>query len=181
MSNPVHVKSSVVDPKLKALLDMADQATDTFLEACKTMNDRLSFKAFTIGGALTKEQKNSLLDVIMTQIAIRLKAVAPHLMEEINITCSVESGDEDFVLWVHACNEKPDPVDSSEAPYSSFDPDENVVVPKIEPMRELRDDETVVGAVAIAPTTVSREEYLATRENIANQIMDIRASLEARE
>jgi hypothetical protein len=177
MSTPVHVKGNVVDPKLQALLDMADKATDTFLEACVAMEDHLSFKAFTIGGALTKDQKNSLLDVIMTQVAIRLKDVAPHLMEEITITCSVESGDEDFILWIHAKNEKPEPVDRTETPYPSFDPDEEVVVPKIEPMRELRDDETAVGAVAIAPSIVSPEQYLATREKIANEIMDFKASL----
>jgi hypothetical protein len=122
-----------VDPKLQAVIDLANRATDTFIEAIPTMQERMSFKAFSIGGGLTDDQKNSLLDVIMTQTAIRIKEKAPELMEQKTITSSVETGPEEFVMWLHATNEKPEPP-TKEEPYASFDPkeDEQIVRPKIE-------------------------------------------------
>ena len=69
----------VKDPKLKAILDQANTAADTFLNAVADMQEHMSFKAFTIGGGLTREQKNSVLDLIMTQVAIRIKEMGPEV------------------------------------------------------------------------------------------------------
>ena len=123
----------ITDPKLKAILDKATEAADTFLNAIADMQERLSFKAFTLGGGLTREQKNSLLDLLMTQIAIRIKEMGPEVMEEKTITSSVDEGSEendDFVLWLHATNEKPAPP-TKEEPFPHFDPKAEVIVPKL--------------------------------------------------
>ena len=120
----------VKDPKLKAILDQANTAADTFLNAVADMQEHMSFKAFTIGGGLTREQKNSLLDLIMTQVAIRIKEVGPEVMEEKTITSSVEEGEEEFVMWLHAKAEKP-AAPESEVPFPHFDPKAEVVVPKL--------------------------------------------------
>ena len=125
----------VTDPKLKAILDKANEAADTFLNAVADMSEQMSFKAFTIGGEMTREQKNFLLDLLMTQICIRIKEVAPTLVDEKTITSSVEEGEVDYVLWLHAKNEKPEEV-KSEVPYPHFDPTAEVIVPKLPVLSE---------------------------------------------
>jgi hypothetical protein len=137
-------------------LDKATEAADTFLNAIADMEERLSFKAFTLGGALTREQKNSLLDLLMTQIAIRIKEMGPEVMEEKNITSSVDEGDElveaqDFVLWLHATNEKPAPPEAEE-PFPHFDPKADVVAPR---MQVVESDEN--GPLVVQETNVAVE------------------------
>lgn len=152
----MNMKAPPVDPKLKAILDKATEAADTFLNAIADMQERLSFKAFTLGGALTREQKNSLLDLLMTQIAIRIKEMGPEVMEEKTITSSVDEGDElvegqDFVLWLHATNEKPAPPEKEE-PMPHFDPKADVVVPR---MQVVESDEN--GPLVVQETNVAVE------------------------
>ena len=120
----------VTDPNLKAFLDKATEAADTFLNAIADMEERLSFKAFTIGGAMTKEQKNAILDILMTQMAIRVKEMAPTIMNEKTITSSVEDGENEMVMWMHATNVKPE-APAAEVPYAHFDPDANEPVAKM--------------------------------------------------
>jgi len=147
----MNFKAPPVDPKLKAILDKATEAADTFLNAIADMQERLSFKAFTIGGGLSREQKNSLLDLLMTQIAIRIKEMGPEVMEEKTITSSVEEGEEDFVLWLHATNEKPAPPEREE-PFAHFDPKADVTVPR---MQVVESDEN--GPLVVEETNVAVE------------------------
>jgi hypothetical protein len=110
------------DPKILALLEMVNKAADTFIEGIEKMTDAMSFKAITIGGELTKEQKNAILDIVMVQSTNRIQEKAPHIMEEKTITASTETVDDSFVFWLHAKNEKPAPPEKTE-PFREFAPE----------------------------------------------------------
>ena len=121
---------TITDPTLKAILDKATEAADTFINAVADMVEQMSFKAFTITGEFNREQRNYLLDMLMTQIALRIKEMAPEMMEEKTITSSVEEGETEFVMWLHAKAEKP-AAPEAEVPFAHFDPKAEVVVPTI--------------------------------------------------
>jgi hypothetical protein len=57
----------------------------------------------------------------MVQSTSRINEKAPELMEQMTITASTETGEEDFVMWLHAKNVKPEPPTPVE-PYSEFAP-----------------------------------------------------------
>jgi DNA polymerase/3'-5' exonuclease PolX len=149
----------VTDPKLKAMLDKATEAADMFLNALADMEERMSFKVFTIGGGLTRDQRNTILDLLMTQIAMRIKEVAPQVMEEKTITSSVEEGETEFVMWLHANAEKP-AAPEAEVPFAHFDPKAEVVVPTISIVSADDNGPSVIELVEGGPGTYPEENIV---------------------
>jgi hypothetical protein len=148
------------DSKIQPIMDIASKATDTFVNAIADMKEFMAFRAFTVGNGLTPEQKNGVLDILMTQFAIRLKEVAPELMHEKTITCCTEETEEGLTVWFKATNEVPPPVES-ETPYRSFDPVENEAIP--EPKIEL----------------LTNEEYEKRKDELLAEIAKVKAEAAA--
>jgi len=158
------------DPKLQQMVEIANKATDTFVNAVADMKEFMAFKAFTIGGSLSKSQQNAVLDVLMTQFAIRLKEVAPELMEEKSISCATEDTEEGTVVWFKASNETPEPA-VKETPYKSFDPVENEAIPdaKVEVLTpeeyEIRKAELMAEMAAVKAEIASTKESAAPADS----------------
>jgi uncharacterized small protein (DUF1192 family) len=158
------------DSKLQSFLDIANQATDTFVNAVADMEECMAFRAFTVGGSLTQEQRNAMLDLLMTQFAIRMKEVAPELMEEKTITCATEDSDDGTIVWFKAINEKPE-VPVVETPYKSFDPveAESIPDPKVELLSpeeyEKRKAELMAEMAAVKAEAASTTESAAPADS----------------
>jgi hypothetical protein len=95
------------DERLEALKEQVNNAVKIFVEAIPDMEERLSFKAFTLG-EMPKKQAEALSDLILTQSAIALKEQVPDLMEKMSFACSTTVEDECVCIWLHACNVKPE-------------------------------------------------------------------------
>lgn len=139
------------DKQTQAIMEMANKVADTFIEAIPKMDDRLSFKAFTIGGDMSKEQKNAILDIVMVQITARLKEKAPELLEEKTITGATENTETEMVFWLHATSEKPLPP-TKEEPYLNFDPDVETIRPAIKRITDEEKEE--IDSLAAKPETL---------------------------
>ena len=84
---------------------MTKRATETFLEALPNMEDRMSFKAFTIRKFADDEsgaKMDAFVDVVQTSIVMHMGEIDATVVEKYNFDTSVERCEEEVVLWLHA-------------------------------------------------------------------------------
>jgi hypothetical protein len=91
------------DERLKALKDMVKNAVEIFVEALSGMDERMSFKAFTLPKREVEDEVKMLVDVLMTAIAIEVKEQMGDKLDKIAVNCSTDVDDEgNSIVWIHA-------------------------------------------------------------------------------
>jgi hypothetical protein len=115
--NRMHVKGEKRDERLEQLKATVNDAVQTFVEASKKADDKMSFKAFTLG-KVSLEDQYGLSDIILTQAAIHLKEYTHDSLEKYTYSCATsveEDGDEkSLVIWFNFSREKPEAAKSVE-------------------------------------------------------------------
>jgi hypothetical protein len=107
----MHVKGEKRDERLEQLKATVNGAVETFVEASKKAEDKMSFKAFTLGEVSLKEQY-SLSDIILTQAAIHLKEYTHDSIDKYTYSCATSlegEDDKNLVIWFNFSKEKPGP------------------------------------------------------------------------
>lgn len=114
----MYVKNEKKDERLEELKETVNKAVEIFVEAAKKAEDKMAFKAFTLGGEMDLAAQYSLSDIILTQAAIHLKEYTPHTLEKYTYTCATsieEEGDEkSLAVWFNFSREKPEEAKSIE-------------------------------------------------------------------
>ena len=107
----MYVKGQKKDERLEEIKDMVNKAVEVFVDAAKKAEDKMAFKAFTLGQQ-TLEQQYALSDIILTQAAIHLKEYTHDSLEKYTYTCATnveENGDEkNLIVWFNFSREKPE-------------------------------------------------------------------------
>ena len=98
---------------LVGMKQRVNEAVEVFIDASKKAEDKMSFKAFTLGN-MAIEAQYRLSDIIFTQTALHLKEYTHDDIEKYTYATSVstetnEAGEENLVLWYHFSREKPAP------------------------------------------------------------------------
>jgi hypothetical protein len=108
----MQVKGEKKDARLEEIKKMVNKAVETFVEASKDAEYKMSFKAFTLGGDMDLEAQYKLSDIILTQAAIHLKEYTPHSIDKYTYSCATsveENGDEkNLVVWFNFSRETPE-------------------------------------------------------------------------
>jgi hypothetical protein len=113
-----------------------NKAVEMFIDASKEAEDRMSFKAFTLGG-MDIEAQYKLSDVIFTQTAIHLKEYTHDDIEKYTFATSVvteknEADEECLSLWYHFSREKPSAAEKVELTDKDINPYKKEELPVIE-------------------------------------------------
>lgn len=103
-----------------------NKAVEMFIDASKEAEDRMSFRAFTLGN-MDIEAQYKLSDIIFTQTAIHLRDYTHDDIEKYTFGTSVttekdDGGDEHLVLWYHFSREKPAPAEKIELTAEDINP-----------------------------------------------------------
>lgn len=111
---------------LKQMKEQVNKAVEVFVDAAKDAEERMSFRAFTLGNMDIAAQYR-LSDIIFTQTALHLQEYTPHSLEKYTYNTSVstekdEAGDEHLVLWYHFVREKPAPPEKVELTAEDINP-----------------------------------------------------------
>jgi hypothetical protein len=142
---------------LMQMKEQVNKAVEVFVDAAKEAEERMSFRAFTLGN-MDIEAQYRLSDVIFTQTAIHLQEYTPHSLEKYTYGTSVttekdEADDEHLVLWYHFTREKPAPPEKIELTAADINPyrkPEEVLPPIIEePTITLANDTMIVAPSGI--------------------------------
>jgi hypothetical protein len=111
----MEVKGEKKDARLEEIKKMVNKAVETFVDASKKADHKMSFRAFTLK-YMTLEEQYSLSDIILTQAAIHLKDYTHDSLEKYTYTCatSVEDDEENkneknLIIWFNFSREKPEP------------------------------------------------------------------------
>lgn len=105
VAKPIEIQGAKEDAKLNALLEMTKRATETFLDALPNMEDRMSFKAFTIkkfADDESGEKMDAFVDVVQSSIVMHIGQIDVDVVKRYDFDMSVERGDEEVVMWLHA-------------------------------------------------------------------------------
>lgn len=104
VEKPVEVQGVKEDAKLGAMLQLTKQATETFLDALKDMQHRMSFKAFTVKrfeDDTDWEKMDAFMDLLQSAIVMALGQIDPESVKKYNMDCSVEHVGDEAILWMH--------------------------------------------------------------------------------
>lgn len=108
----MYVKNEKKDERLEAMKSMVNEAVEVFVEASKKADDKMAFRAFTLG-VVSLEEQYALSDIILTQAAIHLKEYTHDSLEKYTYSCatSVEEKEDEkcLVIWFNFSREKPEP------------------------------------------------------------------------
>ncbi len=108
----MYVKGEKKDERLEEIKATVNKAVEIFVEAAKEAEDKMAFKAFTLGGDMDLEAQYKFSDIILTQAAIHLKEYTPHSIDKYTYSCATsveENGDEkNLVVWFNFSREKPE-------------------------------------------------------------------------
>ena len=144
----MYVKGEKKNERLEQIKQTVNKAVEIFVDAAKEAENKMAFKAFTLGGDMDLEAQYKLSDIILTQAAIHLKEYTPHSIDKYTYSCATsveENGDEkNLVVWFNFSREKP------EAP-------EDV---------ELTDED-------IMPSFIKKDEDKASVEVVADTLVEV--------
>lgn len=103
----IEVQGVKRDEKLDMVLRMAGEATRTFIDAMKDMEDRMSFKAFTIRKFADDEdgkKMDAFIDLLQAAIVMHIEKIDKEISKHYNLDTSTEKLDDEVVVWLHARN-----------------------------------------------------------------------------
>lgn len=151
----MHVKGEKRDERLEELKATVNKAVEMFCEAAKKAEDKMSFRAFTLGQVSLKEQY-SLSDIILTQAAIHLKEYTHDSLEKYTYTCATsvegeEEEDKKLVIWFNFSREKPEEA-------KTVDLTDEDIKPSF-----LGDDEEDKSSTDVVEDIEKKEEHLVSR------------------
>jgi hypothetical protein len=111
---------------LTEMKQKVNEAVEIFIEASKKAEDKMSFKAFTLGN-MDIEAQYRLSDIIFTQTALHLKEYTHDDIEKYSYATSVSTEKDDadaehLVLWYHFSREKPAPAEKVELTHEDINP-----------------------------------------------------------
>jgi O-methyltransferase involved in polyketide biosynthesis len=108
----MYVKGEKKNERLEQIKQTVNKAVEIFVDAAKEAENKMAFKAFTLGGDMDLEAQYKLSDIILTQAAIHLKEYTPHSIDKYTYSCATsveENGDEkNLVVWFNFSREKPE-------------------------------------------------------------------------
>jgi hypothetical protein len=121
---------------LTDMKNKVNNAVEMFIEASKTAEERMSFKAFTLGN-MHIEAQYKLSDIIFTQTALYLKEYTHGDIEKYTYATSVvteknEADEECLSLWYHFSREKPSTAEKVELSDKDINPYKKEELPVIE-------------------------------------------------
>lgn len=113
------------DEKLEELKKVVNSAVETFVDASKKAEEKMSFRAFTLRD-MDIEKQYALSDIILTQAAIHLSEYTPHSLEKYTYTTATTIEEEDdekhLVLWFNFSREAPPPPEKVELTDADINP-----------------------------------------------------------
>lgn len=99
----IEYRGNEQNESLNLIKEMVKNAVKIFVDALPGMDEHMSFKSFTIPARESEEEMQSILDVLMTAIAIELKEQLGDDLEKYGFKANTEKDDAgDVKIWLHA-------------------------------------------------------------------------------